>query len=85
MRNRILNVITISASLDLSIIVVKVRVKSILRIVSKHIINVRNAVLKHVTGLKSLASVVRPLNRNLLSFPLVTTANNLLASYAFIT
>ncbi len=27
----------------------KVRVKSILRIVSKHIINVRNALWKHVT------------------------------------
>ncbi len=34
----------------------KVRVKSILRIVYKHIINVRNALLKHVT--KTVNNVV---------------------------
>ncbi len=46
----------------------KVRVKSILRIVCKHIINVRNALLKHVTNTVNnvvLNCEVRPLN----SFP----------------
>ncbi len=43
----------------------KVRVKSILRIVCKHIINVRNALLKHVTKTVNYVVLncgVRPLN-----------------------
>ncbi len=44
---------------------IKVRVKSILRIVCKHIVNVINALLKHVTKTVNyvvLNCVVRPLN-----------------------
>ncbi len=44
---------------------IKVRVKSILRIVCKHIINVRNALLKHVTKTVNYVVLncgVRPLN-----------------------